>query len=157
MSWFDEKLSICVFSPNLHCFFFFNNIKSKHFFIFLYAIKFFLSNVNLYNLHFLYSHFSSQLNKRIFYDSTFPPPNNHYGGKLKSIPSLTFSSHSPFSISPLFHFPNQTKPKSNHISLCKIQKSSKFYTFYPKNFSHQSNRSCLNIHCCYSNCVYLHD
>lgn len=81
MSRFDEKLSICTFPLNLHCFFlsflfFWKKNLSSSTFLFLHAIKFFLSNVNLYNLHFLYSHFFSQPNKRVFYPFTFHPQPN---------------------------------------------------------------------------------
>ena len=51
--------------------------------------------VNLYKLHFPFSHFSLQLNKKVFHPSTFLPlqPNTHEG-KLNLFYSFTFpSSH----------------------------------------------------------------
>ena len=96
MSRFDEKLSICAFPLNLHCFllsfsfFFFEKKKlSSSNFLSLYAIKFFLSNLNLYHLHFLYSHFFSLPNKRVFYSSTFhPQPNTTRENENLFYPSL---------------------------------------------------------------------
>ena len=137
---FDEKLSTCDFPLNLHCFlfsfffsfYFWKKKLSSSTFLFLYAIKFFLSNVNLYHLYFLYSHFFlSKIKEFLFLH--FSPTTKHYEGELKSLLSFTFSSPPPFFIPPLFHSPNQTKRKSTN--LCKFKKVVSFTHFTP-NISH---------------------
>ena len=89
---FDEKLSTCDFPLNLHCFlfsfffsfYFWKKKLSSSTFLFLYAIKFFLSNVNLYHLYFLYSHFFlSKIKEFLFLH--FSPTTKHYEGELKSL------------------------------------------------------------------------
>ena len=72
--------------------------------------------VNLYKLHFLYSHFSLQPNKRLFHPFTFSPLQpNTYEEKLNLFYHSTFPSSHQFSILPLFHFSNQTNPKTPKI------------------------------------------
>ena len=46
--------------------------------------------INLYKLHFLSSHFSSQSNKRFFHPFTFQSFNQHIWGKTKSFLSSNF-------------------------------------------------------------------
>ena len=47
--------------------------------------------VNIYKLHFLFSHFSFQPNKRVFHPLTFPPLQpNTYEGKLNIFYPPTF-------------------------------------------------------------------
>ena len=73
--------------------------------------------INLYKLHFLSSHFSSQSNKRFFQPFSFHPFNLHIWGKTKSFLSSNF-----------FHFYNQMNPynlliyKSIHIKDVKNSK-----------------------------------
>ena len=58
--------------------------------------------VNFYDLHFLFSYFSTQPNKRVFHLFTFTL-NQIHGGKTKSFLSTNFITTSLFSIFPLFH------------------------------------------------------
>ena len=103
---FAGKLSICP--PAIQWFFFFPYI----------LLNFYLSTidigVDLYNLHFLYSHFSSQLNNFFFfYSFTFPlPPTKHHERKTKSLLTLNFFIPSPFSIP---HFSTPTKQTPNFL------------------------------------------
>ena len=95
--------------------------------------------VNLYKLHFLFSHFSLQPNKKVFHPPTFPPlqpiihkgkPNLFYhplflSNQTKKFSTLLFFHPSNqthlrenqiFSVLPLFHSSNQTDPKVFSLS-----------------------------------------
>ena len=100
----------------LFFFFFFFFFLLLFFFPYI-LLNFYLSTigigVNLYNLHFLYSHFSSQLNKKNFYPFTFPlPPTKHHERKTKSLLSINSYLFHSFSIFyPSLVRLNQTDPK----------------------------------------------
>ena len=67
--------------------------------------------VILYKFYFLFSHFSSQPNKRVFHPFAFLPSQPNTYKRTKSFISFYFSILSPFSILSLFYSPNQMDPK----------------------------------------------
>ena len=124
VSLFDEKLlmSFPLIQCCCCCCLFFHPILHSIFSP-LYNIKYFFLRsrgieVNLYNLHFLFSHFSSQSNKRVFYLYIFPSLqlNSMRENQISFI--LFVSSPSPFSIASIFR-PNQMDPTSEH-KLCGL-------------------------------------
>lgn len=129
---FDGKLSIspssiqCCFFILFSFFFFGFHLIIPSIFLNFYSfslillLNFYLSisgiRINLYNLHFLYIHFSSRLNKVVLYSFTFPPSLNKTPWEKNKISFI-----STFHFFPLF-FPSLLNPNQTDLNFCTKDK-----------------------------------
>ena len=105
--------------------------------------------VNLYQLYFSTSHFLSQLNKKVFYPSTFPPlKSNTDEGKLNLFYPLTFPSFhnflsSHFSIISTKQTLKEEKEKENLSSQSYIRLSDLLMNSIPIIISNEQQKSLI--------------